>query len=128
MVCMTRLEQFIAHFNDGRLEEALGEVADGYAYTDPLVGEVRGRSAHLALMRRVLAAFPDRKITVTGAWTDADIEFCEYVWTGTPAAGGEGVEGEWAAVLEWRADGLARQRHYRGAVGDVSPVVMRAIG
>ena len=45
---MTRLEQFIAHFNDGRLEEALGEVTEDYAYTDPLAGEVCGRTAHLS--------------------------------------------------------------------------------
>src|SRR4051812_19008202 len=103
---MTRLQQFVAHFNDGLLAEALDEVTDDYAYTDPLVGTVRGRTAHLELMERVLAAFPDRKLTVTGAWADGDVEFCEYVWTGTPAAGGERLRAEWAAVLEWRAGKL----------------------
>jgi ketosteroid isomerase-like protein len=124
---MTRLEQFVAHFNNGRLEDALGEVTDDYAYTDPLVGTLRGRTAHLELMHRILAAFPDRKLTVTGAWADGDTEFCEYVWTGSPATGGERLDAEWAAVLQWRAGSLARQRHYRGTVAYVSPPVMRAI-
>src|SRR5215213_2075443 len=124
---MTRLEQFVAHFNDGRLEEALGEVTNDYTYTDPLAGTVRGRTAHLELMQRILVAFPDRKLSVTGSWAVGDTEFCEYVWTGTPATGGERLEAEWAAILEWRAGRLARQRHYRGTVGDVSPLVARVV-
>ena len=43
---MTRLRQFVADFNAGRLEEAVGEVTDEYTYNDPLVGMLRGRTAH----------------------------------------------------------------------------------
>jgi|SRR3954447_16517550 ketosteroid isomerase-like protein len=118
---MTRLERFVADFNAGRLEEALGEVTDDYAYTDPLAGTLRGRAAHLGFMHRILAAFPDRNLSVTGAWVDGETEFCEYIWTGTPVSGTERLEADWAAVLQWRAGRLARQRHYRGAVGDVAP-------
>jgi predicted SnoaL-like aldol condensation-catalyzing enzyme len=111
---MTRFEAFAALFNQGRLAEALGEVADGYTYTDPVFGTVRGKDAHLNVMQQVLAAYPDRAIHVIRAWAAGDLEFAEYRWQGTPAAGGDRVDSQWAVVIEYAQDRLLRQRHYRG--------------
>jgi ketosteroid isomerase-like protein len=111
---MTRFEAFAALFNEGRLKDALGEVAEGYTYTDPIFGTVRGKDAHVTVMQQVLDAYPDRTIHVVSAWGTGDLEFAEYRWQGTPTAGGDRVNAEWAVVIEYRQDRMLRQRHYRG--------------
>src|SRR5215471_6965639 len=111
---VTRFEKFADLFNEAQLVEALGEVADDYTYIDPVFGTVEGREAHLKVMQQVLAAYPDRAITVIGVWSAGDVEFAEYRWVGTPAAGGDTIDSSWAVVAEYRAGRLLRQRHYRG--------------
>jgi predicted SnoaL-like aldol condensation-catalyzing enzyme len=82
---MARFEAFAALFNESRLADALSDVADGYTYADPVFGTVRGKDAHLKVMRQVLDAYPDRRIHVVRAWRMGDFRV-----RGIPVAGHTG--------------------------------------
>jgi hypothetical protein len=108
---MTRAERFVELWNDGRVEEALGETTSDYTYSDPVLGGPHDRDAHVGLMRQIYEAMPDRRITIHRSWAADDAEFIEYTWRGTSPTG-EVIEQQYLGVLEFDADGrAARQRH-----------------
>lgn len=112
---MSQAERFADLWNDGRVVEALGEVAEGYTYTDTVMGGPFDRDQHIELMGKVLERFPDRRLVIERAWAVGSVEFVEYRWTGTDHESGEVLEREWLGVFEYDDLGRAvKQRHYQG--------------
>ena len=107
-----RARRFFDVWNAGRVVEALDDADPGYTYHDAIFGGPFDKDGHLAMMERILDEIPDRRATIIGAWTVGDVEFVEYVWTGT--AGAASVSSEWLAIFEFDRGALRQQRHYRG--------------
>lgn len=109
---MSRTERFIELWNEGRVQEALGETADGYTYSDPVMGGPHDRDAHITMMKSIYEAMPDRRITINRLWVTDDVEFCEYTWRAT-SPDGDTIENDYLGMLEFDASGRAvRQRHF----------------
>ncbi|MDP1793853.1 MAG: nuclear transport factor 2 family protein [Acidimicrobiales bacterium] len=112
MADASRAERFVGLWNEGRVEEALGETTDAYSYSDPVMGGPHDRASHVAMMKQIFEAMPDRRITVRKAWAADVTEFIEYTWRGT-RPDGEVVEHEFFGVLGFDESGrAARQRHF----------------
>ncbi|MGY1698220.1 nuclear transport factor 2 family protein [Geodermatophilus sp. SYSU D00766] len=110
---MSRFAEMVAVFNDRRVHDLVTDTTGDYRYSDPYFGEREGAAAHEALMREVLARFPDRRIDLLDCWVAEGAEVARYRWTGTPADGGDPVEVVFLAVLEFDDGRLRRWANYR---------------
>lgn len=109
---MARADDFVALWNAGDVEAALGTTSPDYTYSDPATNGSVDRAGHVALMRQIYDAIPDRRIEIHRAWLAEGAEFIEYTWRGTSPSG-EKIEREYFAVLEFDSEGRAtRQRHF----------------
>jgi predicted SnoaL-like aldol condensation-catalyzing enzyme len=106
-----RALRFIDLWNAGRVRDALANAAPSYTYQDATMGPL-DKDAHIAMMEGILERIPDRRIRVAREWSVGDVEFVEYVWSGT--TGADPIQSDWLAIFEFDGQTLQRQRHYRG--------------
>ena len=111
---MSRSSAFFDLWNEQRVREAVAITTDDYWYQDAVLGGPHDRDAHIEIMERVLAMYPNRRIDINRVWEQGDVEIVEYHWTGT-SIDHETLEADWIAVVEFAGDRMKSQRHYRGA-------------
>jgi ketosteroid isomerase-like protein len=105
------IERYVEAFNGGDLEGALANVTTDYVYADPTSGEL-DKAANLDVMRQVLAAFPDRQITLSCVASGDGCEFAEGRWVGTPAGGGSPLVVTGVVVVHVEDAQMTSQRWY----------------
>jgi ketosteroid isomerase-like protein len=110
---MARSDRFFDLWNEQRVRAAVAETTDDYWYQDAVLGGPHDRAAHVDIMERVIARYPDRRITISRTWTEGDVDIVEYRWRGT-SVDGEVLEADWIAIVEFDGNRMKSQRHYRG--------------
>jgi hypothetical protein len=79
---------YFERFNTKKLDEMTDLFGSGYTYADTLFPEPRDAVRHGALMRQILASYPDRQMHVRKRAPGASGEMVEAQWAGTRADSG----------------------------------------
>jgi len=85
---MAAVDGFFHAFNRGDVEEVRRLAAPSYSYVEPLFPEPRDVEQHIALMREIVARYPDRRLQVRRRLPGVGAATVEAVWSGTAATDG----------------------------------------
>ena len=109
---MDAVGDFFELFNVKDFDGLRDLMAPSYTYAEPMFPEVRDAEAHLALMRQVAQARPDRRIDVIRRLPGADGAAVEAMWSGTSPDSGETMQ--LACIFAFDIDATGKISRLRG--------------
>jgi len=108
---MSVIEEYVEAYNAGDVAGAMALAGDQYRYYDPTTGDA-DKATNEALMHQMLAAYPDRRLSITTLAVGDGCEFAECELHATPAAGGQPIHLTGVVAVRVAGGKMTSQRWY----------------